>query len=231
MYFIKNCFWGGPLVVWKQTWLLPMRTHIQSLALLSGSRIRCCPWAVASVVDAVRIPSRGCGGRPSSDSTPHLGTSICWECSPKMQKKKNTPKTVLNMHLWMINLLKPWMPETISIKHSHLNDSLAPCKILGGKLFSFNAFFGLFFAALATYVKVPMAGTESEPQLRPTSLLHLHHSCRILNPLTRLEIKPESQQQPEPPQRQCWILNTLCQSGNFSFLLILFTFRKMFHIF
>ena len=68
-----------------------MRTWVQSLALLSGLEIGLChelwcrsqTWLESSVAIAVEKADK-C----SSDSTPNLGTSICWGCSPKKAKKK-----------------------------------------------------------------------------------------------------------------------------------------------
>ena len=76
---------GGPTVAQqKQIWLVSLRVRGQSLASLRGSRIRHCPelwcrsqmWLGSGVAVAV-------AGSCSSDSTPGLGTSICWECGPK----------------------------------------------------------------------------------------------------------------------------------------------------
>ena len=72
-----------------------MRTQVQSLALLSGLRIQCCPqlWCrlqiqlgscvAVAVVEACNY---------SSDWTPSLETSICHGCGPKRQKGKKKKK-------------------------------------------------------------------------------------------------------------------------------------------
>ena len=79
-----------------------MRLQVQSLALLSGLRIQHCRelWCrsqtqLGSGVDvAVAV---AVAGSCSSDQTPSLGTSICCECGPKEQKKKN--KTLIYQHI------------------------------------------------------------------------------------------------------------------------------------
>jgi len=68
-----------------------MRIWVQSLALLSGLRIRCCCelWCrlqiwLGSYIAMAMVQAGNC----SSDLTPSLGTSICLRCDPKKQKKK-----------------------------------------------------------------------------------------------------------------------------------------------
>ena len=77
---------GVPIVAhWKQIWLVSMRVRNQSLALLSGLKIRhCCElyrrsqmWLGSCVAVAV-VWASSC----TSDSTPSLGTSICHGYSP-----------------------------------------------------------------------------------------------------------------------------------------------------
>ena len=71
---------GVPIMAqWKQTWLVSMRTQVQSLASLSGLKIWCCHelwwklqmWLRSSIAVAVVQASDY-----SSDSTPSMGTSI-----------------------------------------------------------------------------------------------------------------------------------------------------------
>ena len=72
-----------------------MKMQVQSLASLSGLRIRSCyelwcrsqTWLGSQVTVAMAQAYSY-----SSDSTPSLGTSICFECGPKKQKtNKQTP--------------------------------------------------------------------------------------------------------------------------------------------
>ena len=83
---------GVPLgAQWLPTQILPMSLWVWSLAPLSWLRIYCCHelfcrWqmllgshVVVAVVSALSY---------SSDSTPHLGTSVCCACSSKNTKKK-----------------------------------------------------------------------------------------------------------------------------------------------
>ena len=80
---------GVPIMAqWKQIRLETMRLRVQSLASLSGLRIRYCRelWCSSqtwlrsgvAVAEAVAQADDGC----SSDLTPSLGTSICHEFSP-----------------------------------------------------------------------------------------------------------------------------------------------------
>ena len=77
---------------WKQIQLGTMKLRVRSLALLSGSRIRCCRelWCrsqtqLGSVVAVTMVQASSY----SSDSTPCLGTSIYLRCGPKKWKNKN----------------------------------------------------------------------------------------------------------------------------------------------
>ena len=80
----------------KQIWLLSMRKWVRSLALLSGLSICHChelwcrsqTWFRSGVAMALAYV-----GSCSSSSAPSLETSMCCECSPKMQKKKPKKKT------------------------------------------------------------------------------------------------------------------------------------------
>ena len=71
-----------------------MRTQVRSLASLRGLRIQHCrelwcrskTWPRSGVAVAVASGS-------SSNSTPSLGTSICWGCVPKKDKQKQKQKT------------------------------------------------------------------------------------------------------------------------------------------
>ena len=94
---------GVPIVAqWKQIRLGTMRLRIQSLALLSGLRIRCCCelWCRSQMrlrsdvaVAVVQASSY------SSDSTPSLGTSICCRCGPKKTKRPKKKKKVTKKNL------------------------------------------------------------------------------------------------------------------------------------
>ena len=79
----------GVPVVEQQKWIQlgTTRLRVQSLASLSGLRIRCCcelwcrsqMWPGSCIAVAV-------AGSCSSDLTPSLGISICCKCGPKKQK-------------------------------------------------------------------------------------------------------------------------------------------------
>ena len=58
--------------VGKEHDIVSARMRVRSLASLSGLRIQCC----------------SVGHRCGSDSTPSLGTSMCYGCDPKKKKKK-----------------------------------------------------------------------------------------------------------------------------------------------
>ena len=70
-----------------------MRMQVWYLALLSGLSIRCCrerwcrsqKWLRSHIAVAVAWASSF-----STNLTPSLGTSICWKCGPKNQKKKKS---------------------------------------------------------------------------------------------------------------------------------------------
>ena len=92
MPFHPNLFPGVPIMAqWRQIQLGTMRMRVQSLASLSGLRIRHChelwcrPQTRLGSCVAVSVAQ---AGSCSSDSTPNLGTSICLEYSPQIQKKK-----------------------------------------------------------------------------------------------------------------------------------------------
>ena len=77
----------------KRLRLETMRLRVQSLASLSGLRIRCCPelWGrlqtrLRSCMAVAVVEAGSCG----SNSTPSLGTSRCLRCSPKKQTKTKT---------------------------------------------------------------------------------------------------------------------------------------------
>ena len=73
-----------------------MRMQVQSLAILSGLRIRRPKlWGrsqvqLRSYAAVAMVSVSNC----SSDSTPSLGTSIFCRCSPKMKKKKETKNKI-----------------------------------------------------------------------------------------------------------------------------------------
>ena len=74
----------------KQIRLGTMRLQVQSLASLSGLRIRCCRelWCRLQIQlrSGVAVAMVWAGGY-SSDWTPSLGTSMCCGCSPKTSKQ------------------------------------------------------------------------------------------------------------------------------------------------
>jgi len=100
--------WEFPL--WKRIQLGTVRLRVQSLALLSGSRIQSCHelWyrsqtraSDLALLSGLRI-MRCCGCGVGSNSTPSLGTYICCWCSPKKQKKKKkSPALVLAQLIFM----------------------------------------------------------------------------------------------------------------------------------
>ena len=73
-----------------------MRMWVRSLASISGLRIWCCCelWCRLQMQLRSSIPvAVAYAGSCSSDWTPSLGTSICWDYSPKRQKdQKETEK-------------------------------------------------------------------------------------------------------------------------------------------
>ena len=89
--------WLSGLRTW--TWLVSMRTWVQSLASLSGLRLWHCHelWyrsqmQLGSCVAVAVAQTNSC----SSDWTLTLGTSIYHRCSPKKQKNKKWKKTLIN---------------------------------------------------------------------------------------------------------------------------------------
>ena len=79
----------------KQIQLVHMRMWVPSLTSLSGSGILHCPelWCrsqmhLGSCIAVAVVASSS----SSDDSTPSLGTSICYGCNPKMKKKKKKKK-------------------------------------------------------------------------------------------------------------------------------------------
>ena len=85
------------MVQWKRIRLGTMRLLVRSLASLPGLRIPRCHelWCrsqmrLGSHVAVAVVYAHSC----SADSTPSLGTSMCYGCSPKKQKKpKNNKKS------------------------------------------------------------------------------------------------------------------------------------------
>ena len=77
----------------KRIQLETRRLQVRLLASLSGFRIWHCrelwcrskTWLRSSIAVAVAV---GWAGSYSSDSSPRLGTSICFGCGPKTQNKK-----------------------------------------------------------------------------------------------------------------------------------------------
>ena len=75
---------------------------------------------------------------------------------------------------------------------------------------SFVHFFSFFLFWLCPWhMEVPGPGIESEPQLWPTP------PVAMIDPLIHC---PGMRIEPMPPQRQPWILNPMCHSGNCSFV-------------
>ena len=98
---IKN-FYVIPFVAQqKQVWLASIRTQVQSLASLSELRIWHCgelwcrlqTWLGSHVAVAVALSSSY-----SSNSTPSLGTFVCYSAALKRQKKKII---ILNTHIYI----------------------------------------------------------------------------------------------------------------------------------
>ena len=92
--FLKQSY-GVPVVAQRKwIWLASMRTQVQSLASLSGLRIRHRHelWCRSQIQlwshIAVAVVS---ASNYSSDLTPSLGTSMCLGCAPK-----NTPSKLIN---------------------------------------------------------------------------------------------------------------------------------------
>ena len=95
------------MVQQKQIQLVSMRMRVQSLALLSGLRIRHCHelWCRSQIPLGSRIAVTAVWGqRCSAHSTHSLGISICHGFDPRKQKNKNKkdkkqnqkPKTTTN---------------------------------------------------------------------------------------------------------------------------------------
>ena len=73
----------------NQSQLVSMRTHVRSLALLSGFSIRCFHELWCRLLTQFRSHvAVAVADSYSPDSTPRLRISICPECDPKKQKKK-----------------------------------------------------------------------------------------------------------------------------------------------
>ena len=113
--------WHGSSIMaqQKRIWLVPMRTWVRSLALLSGLWIHHCHelwWRPHTRLRSGVAVAVVKAGRCSSDSTPSLGTSICRRCGPKKRPKlnKQQKKTSLRIlahgfvgHIFSVNTL--WM--------------------------------------------------------------------------------------------------------------------------
>ena len=66
-------------------------------------------------------------------------------------------------------------------------------------------------------VAVSIPGLLSSQGSNPSHICELHHSCSNAGSLTHglgQGIQPGPQQQPQSLQRQHWIFNPLCHSGN-----------------
>ena len=102
---------------WSQTWLVCMRTLVQSLASLSGLTIqRCCElWCRLQIClrSGVAVAMTQAGGY-SSDLTLGLGTYICHGCGPKKKTEKN-PKQELSLFFFFFFFfwLHPWHLEAL----------------------------------------------------------------------------------------------------------------------
>ena len=74
--------------------------QVQSLALLSGLRMRGCRelwcWSQMQLRSGVAMVAVAWASNYSSDSTPILGNSICHECGPKNKLKKKSPHVTVN---------------------------------------------------------------------------------------------------------------------------------------
>ena len=90
-----------------------MRMWVQSLASFSGSGIRHCRelWCRSQVLlGSLVAVAVGEAGSCSSYSTPSLGTSICYRCSPKSEKsniKKESPGISHHCHHLRKDILTP----------------------------------------------------------------------------------------------------------------------------
>ena len=87
----ENLTQGVPVAAQqKQICLVSMGMQVWSLALPSGLGIwHCCElWWRSQMWLGSCIAVVVYAGSYSSDSTPSLGTSICWGCGPKKQKEK-----------------------------------------------------------------------------------------------------------------------------------------------
>ena len=103
---------GVPIKVpQKQIWIGTIRLGVQSLALLSGSRIWHCNelwcrlqmWLRSGIAVDVAL-----SGSYSSDSTASLEISICHMCGPKKEIKSHFFFffVFLGLHLWHMEVLR-----------------------------------------------------------------------------------------------------------------------------
>ena len=90
---MKISYWSPLMAQWKQIWLISMRVQqVQSLASLSGLRIRSCREVGIGHRQGLDL---AVAGSYSSDSTPSLGTSVCCRCGPKKQKGRKEGRNFL----------------------------------------------------------------------------------------------------------------------------------------
>ena len=96
---IKKMLVGVPTVAQQVKNLLSMRMWVQSLALVSGLRIRPChklrcrsQMQLRSRVVVAVVQAGSC----SYDSTPSLGTSMCCRCNPRKKKQRGKKKKMWN---------------------------------------------------------------------------------------------------------------------------------------
>ena len=96
---IKKMLVGVPTVAQQVKNLLSTKMWVQSLALVSGLRIRPChklrcrsQMQLRSRVAVAVVQAGSC----SYDSTPSLGTSMCCRCNPRKKKQRGKKKKMWN---------------------------------------------------------------------------------------------------------------------------------------
>ena len=115
---------GVPIVAQqKRIQLVSMRIPVQSLALLTGLRIRCCHklWLRSGIAVAV-VQAGSC----NAASTLSLGTSICCSCGPKKKKKIYYKVLSISQHYGSKNQIQ----YSMFIDHKRLSRKLPGCTFL-----------------------------------------------------------------------------------------------------
>ena len=96
-----------------RTQLVFTRMRVQSLASFSGLRIRCgckLQCRLQMLLRSGIAVAVGVAGSCSSNSTPSLGTSICFGFSHKKEKKKKNRKEAAHIHLSGLPASNRWRP-------------------------------------------------------------------------------------------------------------------------